>query len=206
MSKKNWPLCSLWAIATIASIAYCTVTIVSSVNQYYNWGVTITMSRVNDLPATFPAVTICNVNPFNEARNEFLKYVETKMNLSDCFTNSNITGFVDCFNKKYAYQVSFNNAFDIFLDKLKRIVADEYLTDEYRASLGYYLDQDMLISCKFNGDYCSEADGSFYRFWNNQYGNCYSFNYGQQPSSSFLQTSATGDQSGLHLELVVSKC
>jgi hypothetical protein len=205
MSKKKIPLCILWTIATIASLTYCAVTIASSVEQYYTWGVTITMSRINDLPANFPVVTICNVNPFNEARNEFLKYFEKKMNLSDCFANSGITEFLDCFNQKHAYQISFNNAFDGFLDKMKRIVADENLTKEFRASLGYSLDQDMLVSCKFNGEYCSEANGKFYKFWNNQYGNCYSFNYGKQSSNPILKTSATGDQSGLHLELVVSK-
>ena len=174
--------------------------------MYYSFGVSITMSKVNELPATFPAITLCNVNPFNEAHSKVLQYIEEKMKLEDCLKNSSPLDFENCFNLKYAFQDSFNNAFDKFLDKLKRIVAsDTNITAEFRASLGYFLDRDMLVSCHYNGEVCSETNGSFYRYWNNNYGNCYSFNLGIQPAS-LLQTSSTGQHSGLELELVVSKC
>ncbi len=57
----------------------------------------------------------------------------------------------------------------------------------------------MLISCKYNVSLCSEINGDFKKFWNNIYGNCYTFNIEEK-----VLTYLTGDQNGLHLEMIVS--
>jgi hypothetical protein len=59
----------------------------------------------------------------------------------------------------------------------------------------------MTISCQFqfSGIQCN-ASNDFIHFWDNQYGNCYTFN-----GDSSKKTSATGEVTGLELELVVRK-
>jgi hypothetical protein len=57
----------------------------------------------------------------------------------------------------------------------------------------------QTISCQFSGIQCN-ASHDFIHFWDNQYGNCYTFN-----RDSSKKTSATGEDAGLELELVVRK-
>ena len=83
------------------------------------------------------------------------------------------------------------------VNKLKRTLFND-LNQTELSNIGYNLDSEMLISCQYNGHSCSETNGDFKRFWNNIYGNCYTFNGG---NNSYL----TGDQNGLHLEMIVSK-
>ncbi len=45
---------------------FYTYTLVKSIIEFSNYDVLIKISTVEDLPATFPAVTFCNLNPINE--------------------------------------------------------------------------------------------------------------------------------------------
>ena len=139
----------------------------------------------------FPAVTICNINPFHErfAR----RYIMRKSEQAKCFY---LNDFQNCMNT-----TDTNQAFDLFVDQLKRIVAnDSTLDEEYRESFGYYL-SDMLISCNFNGAACSPND--FITFWSYEYGNCYTFNQGNETFKP-LKAGMTGNKYGLKVELVTS--
>lgn len=62
-----------------------------------------------------------------------------------------------------------------------------------------------MVSCSYNGITCHAHDFTLY--WDNNYGNCYTFNYGtyNATTSSYKKTSAHGSESGLKLELSVSK-
>jgi hypothetical protein len=98
--------------------------------------------------------------------------------------------------------MSTSEIIDTFLDQMKRTIAnDNELGNDARQNLGYWLDFDMLVSCYFNGQACSYNLGSFSMYWDNDYGNCFTFN----PDSEIVSTS-TGDggDDGLQIELVVS--
>jgi hypothetical protein len=161
----------------------------------------VSISKVNELPATFPAVTICNTNPFN--RKYAIDFIQQNVPGADCFNllkngTVNKTAFSQCFPSS----LSANSAFSEFNKKLQRVVASKGLNDTQRRYYGYQLDRDMLVSCSFNGKTCTEAN--FTWSWSNIYGNCYTFNQGNEKRES-LQTSATSDSYGLILELVVGE-
>lgn len=113
-------------------------------STYYSYGVTSTISKKQDLPATFPAVTICNINPLNEAwANE---NIYNRSTYAKCFDFTNSTEFQACMGIKNT-----NVAFEFFNDQLKRLLAsDKTLTAEDYYWYGYDLQSDMTISCQFN--------------------------------------------------------
>ena len=183
----------LWLTCFLASAGYMIYTIVELFIAYYAHEVTATTIRVQELPATFPSITFCNLNPFNEQYAH--QYIVKVSDKAKCFNLDNNIDFQNCFNT-----TNTNQAFDKFIDQLKRKVAsDKRLTEAYKQYYGYSLLYDMLVSCDYNGNSCN-AD-NFTTYWDNDYGNCYTFNGGKE---DILKTSATGYQYGLKLELLTS--
>jgi hypothetical protein len=161
----------------------------------------VSISKINELPATFPAVTICNTIPFN--RKYAIDFIQQNVPGADCFNllnngTVNKTAFSQCFPSS----ISANSAFSEFTKELQRVIASKGLNDSQRRYYGYQLDRDMLVSCSFNGVTCTEAN--FTWSWSNINGNCYTFNKGNE-KTELLKTSATSDSYGLILELVVGK-
>lgn len=188
--RKEWTITAMWSIVFTGCFVYCIYTLVLVFNTYYSYGVTSTISKFENLPATFPAVTICNINPFNEAYAG--DYILNKSSTAKCFDYSNSSNFVACMNITDPYL-----AFGTFNDQIKRIVAnDKTLTAYDHFWYGYDLQTDMTISCQYNGIPCNVSN-NFIQYWDNQYGNCYTFN-----TDGALKTSSTGDGHGLEMELV----
>jgi hypothetical protein len=95
-----------------------------------------------------------------------------------------------------------NNSKSVLIDKLKRSLANANLTASDRFYNGFNLKKDMLISCEYNKKQCSADD--FTKYWDNQYGICYTFNKGNDTTPP-LKSSLTGENHGLVMQLVVSK-
>jgi hypothetical protein len=190
--RKEWTITGMWSVVFSGCFIYCVYTLVQVFNTYYSYGVTSTISKKQDLPTTFPAVTICNINPFNEAYAG--DYILNKSSTAKCFDYTNSSNFVDCMNITDPYL-----AFGAFNDQIKRIVAnDKSLTAYDYYWYGYDLQTDMTISCQYNGIPCNVSN-NFIQFWDNRYGNCYTFN-----ADSAQKTSSTGGDHGLVMELVCS--
>ena len=199
--KRNWIICIMWFMVFLSGTAYCMVTVVQCFIAYYAYPVTISISKINELPATFPAVTICNVNPFN--RKYALDFIQQSVPGANCFSLlNNRTINKTAFNECFPSNVSANSAFSNFIKELEREVASKNLNDSELMYYGYQLGRDMLVSCSFNGETCTE--NNFTWSWSNIYGNCYTFNKGND-TTALIQTSATGDLYGLFLELAVGK-
>jgi hypothetical protein len=195
--STNWVMRIMWTLFFLGSLSYCSVLIIQSLVDFLKYETTISVTRVQELPATFPAVTICNINPFNEIFAE--EYIQRKLKDAKCFKETNREAIEKCFNS-----TDTNDSIDTFVDQLKRILAnDKNITEYDHYFYGYDLDEDMLISCKYNGIECFASD--FTKYWSNQYGNCYTFNSGYNKSLPLQKTSEAGDRYGLALELVVSK-
>ena len=194
--SKNKVMKIIWTIFCITSFSYCFYTIIQCFISYFNYNVAVTILKVNDLQAVFPAVTICNLNPFNEMWGG-KRLNDAIQNTDDgkCFLNDTL--ILDCLNHDY------NSAYKKFIDQLKRSIANnKALADDDLKILGYDLDYDMLISCQYNKVSCDAKN--FTRYWDNNYGNCYTFNNGDN-STELLKSGVTGENNGLELELVVSK-
>ena len=193
--SNNWFKSILWMLCFFLSFGYMIYSIINLFIAYYTFSVTASITRIHELPVTFPAVTLCNINPYNEQYST--QYIKEVMKNAECFYLNDIIAFEKCYNT-----TNTNQAFDSFIDQLKRITAnDNRLTDAIRQYLGYDMRMDMLVSCDFNGIECSARD--FHKFWSYEYGNCYTFN--QYNITKPLKTSIAGNNYGLKLELVVSK-
>jgi hypothetical protein len=82
------------------------------------------------------------------------------------------------------------------------VTADQCLTDQQRTSLGFTL-ENMMLSCFYDNMPCNVSH--FTRLsWNNEFGNCYTFN-GLYDAEGRVQksrlTSKPGIRNGLSLEL-----
>ncbi len=51
-------------LCLLVSSGLCSYLIIELILNYYSYGVSTTMRTLYETPATFPKVTICNVNPF----------------------------------------------------------------------------------------------------------------------------------------------
>ena len=146
----------MWICFGLGALGYLIYLITTSIIEYNKHEVRVEISRKFDLPATFPAVTICNINPFNEAY--AYSYIIKKTKDAECFKLKNGTEFTKCINSTDA-----NTSFDKFVEKMKRIIAnDKTLTAFDYYWYGFDLETDMMISCSFNGIPCSAHNFSIY--------------------------------------------
>ena len=199
--SEYWTVRFMWLICGLAMIGYCIYMVYMSLTEYFSYSVTVDINRVHELPATFPAVTICNLNPFNEKY--AYNFLINKAPQLECFNNTDGNVFAECIGTNDT-----NHAFNIFVDKLKRIIASSHLTPYEQWYNGFDLSLDMLLSCSYNGFTCTAND--FTKFWSNMYGNCFTYNHGtskntSNDTSNLLKTSVTGEEYGLHLELAVRR-
>ena len=186
----------MWVFFGLAASAYLIYLMTTSLIEFFRYEITVKIDTHQDFPATFPAVTICNANTFNEQyANSYIRNVSSQAN---CFDLTNGDDFAACYNS-----TDISSAFDDFRQRIKRIVGnDETQTENNYSSLGYDLATDMLVSCTYNGQKCNA--NNFKQYWDYYYGNCYTFNYDFSTSDGFLKTSASGSKNGLKLQLVVS--
>ena len=85
------------------------------------------------------------------------------------------------------------------IDLLKAVsIANASSNPSGTKALGWSLDT-MLISCTYNGVTCNSSD--FFWWYSFEYGNCYTFNYKNSTVSAIAQTSKTGPENGLTMEI-----
>jgi hypothetical protein len=146
-------------IFLLASYGLASYTTLNLVLSYFEYGVTNTVRTVYETPALFPKVSICNVNPFTSKYGyEFLRYL----------TNNTFESFPENAS-------TFQKLTQTFITQTKAYTIIKNLTDLDKKSLGQDL-KDSLLSCTFNLIECTSDDFSW--FYDENYGNCYSFNSG----------------------------
>ena len=142
IKSGNYILLVIWLICFLGCVTGCIIFIVDCFTAYYSYGVVVTISRVQELPAPFPAITICNVNAYNEKNS--LNYMVSKLSVAECFRN-HTDNLTSCLQNYIPENFVYNN-YLIYLDLMKTIIAADNLTDADREALGYSLDNDMLVS------------------------------------------------------------
>ena len=127
--------------------------VVSSILQHYAYPTQTNIEITLDRSMPFPAVTICNANPFRL----------DKINVS----------LVDFFYRLYPPNTTFDQsvanelAYSLISDLSNRNQTKELW------SIGFQL-SDMLLACKYNGMDCSNA---FIPSFSSALGNCFTFNW-----------------------------
>lgn len=213
-----------WILCTLVSWGYCFYLVIITFQDFFSYNVVSSSTLLNEAPTTFPAIDICNLNPYDgsllndslindvvsEAEKELtalnaeLDSLLSELNLNE----KNILDFSN-YNEENNMTLLVSNSSTKDENKIK---ADQYLTKlldrlekEYTLSnlteLGFKITS-MLINCKFNGKKCSSSDFNLYH--NYYYGNCFRFNGGLNStghSVQFKKSTKPGWRFGLQLEL-----
>ena len=135
------------------SSSYALVTFIEKVKVYYKNEVNLVFGKYQEMPPKFRAITICNQNPFNEQYG--FMYLNDKFNFYD---NMIIFGLKeDIINYSEVKHFYFFLRFGLTVNQLKRNLLNDLYETEL-SSMEFDLGSDMLISCQFNGNLCSETN------------------------------------------------
>ena len=175
----------IWSLAFLTSLVYSVISIVNTINDFLNYDVVVNMELVQDFDLEFPAVTVCNYNPFDFSNDQAVRTIESYLN--------NIT------NAKENY-FSFKNETitnSSCSENLRQILIRSFVKFSFPL-------EKMLISCFYDQKNCSKDD--FYPIRSSVFGMCYSFNYGKYSNGTLApvrKLKRSGMFNGLKLELYV---
>lgn len=154
--------------------------------------VRINYQIINESPVEFPAISICNLNPFDLKFNQ-----QTADYIRNILIKNNLSSIVSLEQDQLAY----NTVKEISNILKASVVSNKSSTDEQIRSLGFDLDL-MLISCSYNGIKCTASNFSMFHSY--QYGNCFTFNGLYDSSGNQIEvkrTSKSDRKSSLVIEL-----
>ena len=165
-----------WSFAFLLSAAFCGYQIVLTLIDVSKFPVYTNIEIIQEMPAPFPSISFCNLNPFNTDDPD--NYVI----LENLLAKDNIN-----------YNAHPNLVWLSVSNLVKSFVFDLSEKERQNFTFGY---NQMVYSCKFNSFLCKEQD--FEMFYDFDYGNCYKFN-----SNGTKLIGKSGHQNGLRLEIYV---
>ena len=146
---KNSILKTIWLLVFLGSCGYCFYTIIKSIVEYTQFETNSQTFYARESEMNFPAVTICNLNPFSQ-----LFYSVTSV-LGAYEFQFVVDNEVDDINiESYLLLDKEERDIDDAMAKIKRIVALDTLDEPNKESKGYIL-TDMLLRCRFNKQPCN---------------------------------------------------
>ena len=167
--------------------SYTTITLVLT---YMEYNVITTTRIINETPAVFPKVTICNKNPFT-SRNAF-EFLSESNFLNMSRINETLNGDRTLANQYFA--------------RLRAGLFGQIqnMPDEKKKKFSHDLN-DTLLSCLFSYQPCNSDD--FEWKWDSNYGNCFVFNSEFNSSGQKVElrkSSIGGNIYGLQIEMYVN--
>ena len=160
VTAKNNIIRITWIICFIASLTYCLYQLALCILSYLDYGVITNYEYIYEIPTQFPAVGICNLNPYD---GNIIETTMSEINNKSIYTNiSNQTYFIENLN-------SITTLFKTYFEKKSE---NNSMLKWFNS---FWMEQ-MLISCQFNNHPCFFTDFMYYH--NFYYGDCYSFNIG----------------------------
>lgn len=156
---------------------------------YYSYRTISRVTKYRETIQPFPAVTICNLNPFESGKSSTKTYLNQSLELNNMTSSINVT-FTD--EKSI-------DAVRKAMDVLKATALANCTSNSTIANQVGYSMRLMLISCFFNGVRCSDED--FFSFYTFEYGYCHVFNHYNGSDDTLKSVSQSGPRSGLQLEL-----
>jgi hypothetical protein len=178
----------VWLIFFLISSIACMFLIIKYMITFYDFEVTVSTKFEHETPIDFPAVTICNLNPFY--KNRSFSFINTTLRTSKLdhllFSTTLPTG-----------ETPLSLSKTIMATLKSEAATSPSLTSQSRTELGFYI-EDMLISCYYAGTVCNSSDFNFFQSYD--YGNCYTFNTNAN-NGGINKISSAGSGHGLELEL-----
>jgi len=148
----------VWSFFTIVSFLFCVKQSKETVNEFLSYKTVSLFETVIEVPSPFPAITLCNLNPFQTPQglqiiNEILK-------------NSSVN--LNSLEKK---RVSLN------------VISSKY--SSMKRKISFDLNKTLLF-CSFNVEECNSNDFDWY--FDRFFGNCFRFNVNIRKIRSITQT------------------
>ena len=175
-----------WLFWFLLAVGLLIGLIISPIKDFLKREVMVTTTYIYDVPVSFPAVRLCNLNIWNFKR------------ASQFITNGlNIICSLNILNMQSSLQPN-QTAFNLmqtFLNSLKIWAYNPSMQSYNRTSNGFLIDE-ILVSCLFLGQTCSASD--FTLSYDYNYGNCYTFNGNRYMAKTVANA---GPAYGLQLEL-----
>ena len=181
-------------ISLVGLAAYLTV---ESILSYLNYEVITTSRTISETPATFPKITVCNINMFTS------KYASELIKQINELVAPNVN-FFDPNQMKYLTTQQIGQLWRMIYGTATALIFNANFDDESKKQLTHNF-EDILIACQFNYQPCSAKD--FVWSFDPYYGNCHSFNTGFNSSGervALKESSVSGWLFGLQLELYVN--
>ena len=176
----------MWTICFLGALFYSIYTITSIVISFLQFDVLTNQQVVVESPVDFPAVTVCNINPFDRRNSQnYINAVLLKNNIS----------YVNDIKK-----IDINPKLVSNLIKAS-IKSDNSLNKTQIEHLGFELPY-MILTCYFNNLPCNASD--FVWTYDYDYTNCYTFNSGFSSNGSQIpikQSNEAGPDGAFKLEL-----
>ena len=169
----------IWSLCLFVCTIVCLWFIIQSIQIYAAFSTFVTTSIVDDIPASFPAVSFCNMKLVNSSTPLGASFIKLST-----INNTN---------------ASLHTWFTLENNVLIQFLNDASLNDSTRKSAGFLID-DMLVSCSFNAITCNSSDFSY--FFHQNYGNCYTFN-ARNDNNQVKTSNFDGSVNGLILELFI---
>lgn len=187
---KYYTVRIMWIFFFLISNGCCFYIIVINVINFFNYEVVTSIKLVEKDSIPFPAVTVCNANPF--VTEEGLKYVENLLqenNISDRILES-------------IYKENSSFLYFTYVRYLSTLLSKGN-SAEFLKKLSFPYEQ-MFLSCLYNFQPCDRND--WYWFYDLNYGNCFRFNTGKDSkgkSNEIKHSFFAGKYNGLMVELFV---
>lgn len=184
--NTNWLIKCVWLVLMLASWIYCFYTIIKTMIQFYEYRVDTKIEFVNEIPASFPEIDICNLSPY--------KYTPTNADLNMSMSLDPVY-----FNDSSKFNDTFRNYLreaEIHIKASLNFYNHLIIRNETNFDNITFNWSEIFQSCKFKNKKCNESDFDY--FSNFYYGKCFSFN-----RDNTRTLSKPGWKYGLQLELSV---
>ena len=145
---------SMWVLITLVSAGFSCYYIAQGISDFLGYDVTTKIRFINEQPAMFPSVTLCNVNPFTTQ--ESLSF------LNDALTNGGmvLNGTDPLSTENLIYQTLDFSSYLAVSNAMS-----PYFSDVDKQKLGFTLEQ-FVLDCSFNKLPCNLTDFAwFYDFY-----------------------------------------
>ena len=179
----------LWLLIFLGALGGTVWIVILSIQSYLKYDVITKIEKIDERPAKFPAVTICNANPFTSLHAQ---------DLIEKFINETY-GFNYFYSTDRSIQDIFSMAYSAGeLALLHVVTADEYKSYENKSKLAKkYLNGD----CTFSRKPCV-ANLSW--LWSFDFGNCFQFNAdtnSTDESAKIQKVGRAGKEEGFQIQL-----
>ena len=174
----------IWCLVFVSFSSLTCFILVNIVLTYYQYRVVSTIQIIHEIPSIFPAITICDANPFTT------QYAQKLIDFHA----------IQIFNKTLANMtyVEYNQIKEKLDMRVRAHVNDPAFGDENRRRLGFNLSH-ILYECVFSGISC-DFNQDFRWLFNYNYGNCFQYNSNQNKNDLKRQI-INGENYGLSLKL-----